>query len=164
MRLGDYSRAQGGFTLLAILCAMLMLALASNGVMTYVSQETQRQRENELLRVGNLYIQAIRTYYENSPSAVKQWPPSLEALTLDPRFLTTKRHMRQVYADPVTHSADWGIIKAPDGGIAGVYSMSKERPLQSGAVAVGQQWVNADQYADWRFVYELPVLTRDKGR
>ena len=164
MRPGSCSRAQSGFTLLAILCAMLLLALASNGVMTYVSQEAQRQRENELLRIGNLYIQAIRTYYENSPGTVKQWPPSLEALTLDPRFLTIKRHMRQVYADPVTHSADWGIVKAPDGGIAGVYSTSKERPLQTGAVSIGQQWVSADQYADWRFVYEPPVPTMEKSR
>lgn len=146
---------QRGFTLLAVIAAMLLLALASNGVMTYVSQQALREREAELLRVGQLYAQAIGAYYESSPGSVKRWPRALEDLVEDQRFVGIKRHLRQVYADPMTRSANWGLVITADGGVAGVYSRSDAAPIRSGAMQLGALALPAARrYTDWQFVYQ----------
>lgn len=147
-------RKQGGFTLVLVLAALFFSALAVQKVMAVLSQQAQREREAQLLRVGAAYVLAIRAYHEGSPGSVKRWPPSLEALIDDRRFVTLRRHMRQLYADPVTRGGEWGLVPAPDGGIAGVYSRSEERPIRTAGPlfqAVGLP--EAQRYSDWKFVY-----------
>ncbi|MGH8679017.1 MAG: hypothetical protein ACREUQ_11765 [Burkholderiales bacterium] len=54
----------------------------------------------------------------------------------------------------MTASHDWGLIKAPDGGIAGVHSVSDKKPFKSGSF--DEQVVNFDgavSYTEWKFVY-----------
>lgn len=151
------SPAQQGFTLLAVLAAMFILALSTQGVMTFVSQQAQRDREEELLRIGQTYVQAIGSYYESSPGSVKKWPRSLEDLTDDKRFVGIKRHLREVYTDPVARSSSWGIVPSSDGGIAGLHSLSDLRPLRTAATEVGALVLPpASRYADWQFVYQPP--------
>lgn len=146
---------QHGFTLLAVIAAMLLLALASNSVLTYVSQQALREREAELLRVGQLYAQAIGSYYEASPGSVKRWPRTLEDLVEDQRFVGIKRHLRQLYADPMTRTTNWGLVNASDGGLTGVYSRSEAQPIRNAAIALGALTLSpARRYADWQFVYQ----------
>lgn len=148
---------QRGFTLIAVLAALFILALSTQWVMGYVSQQAQREREDRLLRIGQAYIQAIGSYYELSPGNVKRWPRTMEELTEDKRFIGIKRHLREVYNDPVTRSSGWGIILSPDGGIAGVHSLSDMRPLRSAAIEMGTFTLPAaDRYSGWRFVYQPP--------
>jgi type II secretory pathway pseudopilin PulG len=147
--------AQRGFTLLAVMAAMFMLALGTQKVMSVVSQQAQREREAELLQIGAALAQAIGTYYESSPGTVKRWPTSLKDLEDDKRFVGIRRHVRQVYLDPITRSEAWGLVRANDGGIAGVYSLSDAVPIRSGALTVGNVSLPAaSRYADWQFVYE----------
>ena len=40
------------------------------------------------------------------------------------------RHLRRLYRDPLTGSADWGVVKGPDGGVIGVYSQAPGKPLK----------------------------------
>lgn len=146
---------QRGFTLLAVIAAMLLLALASQKVMVVLSQQAQREREAELLHIGAAFAQAIGTYYESSPGTVKRWPANLSDLVDDKRFVGIRRHVRQVYADPVTRTEAWGLVKASDGGIAGVYSLSDATPIRAGAQQVGNLYLPAaSRYADWQFVYQ----------
>jgi type II secretory pathway pseudopilin PulG len=143
-----------GFTLIAVLAAMFLLALATQQVMNVVSQQAQREREAELLRIGAAYVRAIGVYYETSPGTVKRWPRALEELTDDKRFVNIRRYLREAYADPVTRSRDWGLIQAPDGGIAGVFSLSDAQPIRSGAMDLGVVVLPAaSRYADWQFEY-----------
>jgi type II secretory pathway pseudopilin PulG len=147
-------KSQRGFTLLAVLAAMFLLALSTHYVMVTVSQQSLRERELELIRIGKETVRAIGLYYEQSPGAVKEWPPSLEALTDDRRFVTLRRHLRRVYSDPMTRSDDWGYVTAPGGGIAGIFSKSKMQPVStehSELVELGLG--GARHYSDWRFVY-----------
>lgn len=149
------SHQQQGFTLLAVLAGMFILALATQGVMTYVSQQAQREREGDLLRVGQAYMQAIGTYYEASPGNVKRWPRTLEDLVDDKRFVGIKRHLREIYGDPVARSSNWGIVLSSDGGIAGVHSLSEGRPLRSAAIEMGVLVLPpVERYSDWLFVYQ----------
>lgn len=151
-------RWEHGFTLLAVLAALFLLALATQQVMLVVSQQAQRDREAELLRAGMDILGAIGAYHERSPGATKEWPPSLEALTDDRRLVSLQRHLRRVYRDPITRSDDWGLVSAPGGGISGVYSKSQARPIRvSGAELADVGQAGAEHYSDWKFVYRPPV-------
>jgi type II secretory pathway pseudopilin PulG len=155
MRVGSAVR-QSGFTLVAVLAAMFIVAIGTQKVMTYVSHQAQREREAELLRIGQAYVQAIGAYYESSPGGVKRWPSRLEDLTDDTRFVGIKRHMREVYPDPVGRKP-WGVVSSPDGGIAGVFSQSDAQPIRTGTMELDALALPAAaRYADWQFVY-MPV-------
>lgn len=151
------AKRQQGFTMAAVLAAMLILALATQSVMTYVSQQDLREREVDLLRTGQAYAQAIGAYYESSPGNLKRWPQTLEDLTEDKRFVGTRRHIREIYPDPMTRSANWGIVRAADGGIAGVHSVSIAQPIRSAPIELDNLALPAaSRYADWQFVYSPP--------
>ncbi len=148
-------RGQGGFTLIAVLAAMFILAIGTQAVMTYVSQQAHREREQELLRIGSTFAQAIGAYYEATPGQVKRWPQKLEDLLEDKRLVSFARYVREIYPDPITRSTQWGIVVAADGGIAGVYSLSNAAPLQTMPVTLGTVSLSAaTRYADWHFVYQ----------
>lgn len=140
-----------GFTLIVALLALFLLSLATQGVMTYVSQQAQRDRERMLVRIGNAYAAAIGSYYESSPGTVKRWPASLDDLLEDRRQVALLRHLREIHPDPMTRSKTWGLVPAPDGGIAGVYSLSDARPiLEAGTPAVSY---GTGRISDRRFIY-----------
>jgi type II secretory pathway pseudopilin PulG len=145
--------SQRGFTLVAVLAAMFILALGTQKVMTFVSTDAQRDREAHLLLVGQAYVRAIGTYYESSPGGIKRWPRSLEDLADDTRFVGIKRHIREVYPDPISRQ-QWGIVASPDGGVAGVYSLSEKKPIRTAALDTGSMTLPAaGRYMDWQFVY-----------
>jgi type II secretory pathway pseudopilin PulG len=151
-------RKQGrnaGFTYLGVLffVATVGIVLAATGVIW--STANQRARERELLFVGNEFRKAIAAYYERTPGTVKRYPANFNDLLKDNRQLATVRHLRKVYADPITAKAEWGIVKAPDNGIMGIYSLSTKTPLkQSNFPLRDASFETAKQYKQWRFVYE----------
>lgn len=110
-----------GFTYLWVLFLVgaVSVALAAAGEQ-WVNNAAREQR-SELQWVGMQYRNAIASYYESSPGAAKQYPPSLEDLLEDRRFVVPRRHLRRLYPDPGTRSRDWELLRAPDGGIMGVY-------------------------------------------
>lgn len=151
---------QRGFTYMMVL---FVIAIASAGMAiagTVWSTAQQREREVQLLWVGNQMRAAIASYYHRSPGG-PQFPPTLEHLLKDPRFPHTVRHLRQLYPDPITGSGDWGLIVAHGGGIMGVYSKSEGKPWKrkgfegpnasfaDRAEALGDKF----SYRDWQFVY-----------
>jgi type II secretory pathway pseudopilin PulG len=154
--------SQSGFTMVAVLAAMLMVAIGAQKVMTYVSLQVQREREAELLRTGQVYVQAIGSYYESSPGGVKRWPKSLEELATDTRFVGIKRHVREAYSDPLSRQP-WGFVRSPDGGIAGIHSTSEAQPIHTAPVSLGNFALPAaSRYSDWQFVYAPRLVTQVK--
>jgi type II secretory pathway pseudopilin PulG len=152
---------QSGFTLIAVLVAMVLLALGVSQVTTVVSQQAQREREAQLLQVGWAYQQAIGNYYENSPGTVKRWPRDASDLIEDKRLVTLRRYLRKAYADPMSPGKDWEFIRASDGGIQGVYSQSELAPIRSAAIELpGLSLPAASQYRQWQFVYTPLAATR----
>lgn len=121
------------------------------------SAASYREREEALLRTGAAYQRAIAAYYNRSPGSVKTYPRQLADLTGDPRMVGVVRYLRTVAPDPVTGSLDWGLVAAPDGGIAGVYSRSDKTPLRHapGAPETATAAVGGSKYSDWKFV--MPV-------
>ncbi len=150
---------QAGFTYLAILFAIAVIgvALAVTGINW--SKEGQREKERELLYIGNQYRQAIALYYERTPGMVKQYPKKLEDLLTDTRYVTPQHYLRKIYRDPVTNSTEWGITPAPEGGIMGVHSLSEAAPIKTANFDyANQSFEGTGKYADWVFAYRPPVI------
>jgi len=151
------TRRARGFTYLAVLfiVAILMGGLALVGEVWETS--ARREKEAELLFIGNQYRRAIGLYYDSTPGGVKRYPRTLEDLVKDPRQPATQRHLRKFYPDPVTGKNEWGFVKAPDGGILGVHSLSEQPPVKIGGFRVRDAGLEgAQKYADWKFLYTPP--------
>lgn len=144
-----------GFTYLGVLFAVALmgtlLALAGETWQTAV----QREKERELLFIGAEFRDAIGLYYNRTPGNVKKFPPSFEDLLKDPRYLATQRYLRKIYSDPMTASKEWGVLKAADGGIAGVFSLSTKAPIKVASFREENAgFENAQTYGDWKFVFK----------
>ncbi len=142
---------EAGFTYLTVLFVVafmgLGLALAGEVWQTALA----RDREMEVLYAGNQYRRAIERYYVSGP---RQFPRTLEDLLKDPRKPGTERYLRKLYFDPLTGKSEWGLVKAPDGGIMGVYSVSEDSPKKvAGFAFANREFEGAAKYSDWKFVY-----------
>ena len=149
--------ARQGFVLLA---ALIVLALLAIGLMASVdvwSLSRQREREQELLFVGDQYREAIRRYYLAAPSGgARSLPTSLAVLLDDDRFPLPVHHLRRAYPDPMTGSTEWGLTRAGDL-IIGVYSLSEKHPVKQANFAPGYlQFSEAQSYRDWIFAFQIP--------
>jgi hypothetical protein len=70
------------------------------------------------------------------------------------------RHLRRIYADPMTGDADWVLVQAPDGGIMGVHSRSERAPVKTGNFLLqNTQFEQAQRYADWKFIHSPTGLS-----
>lgn len=151
---GNVIGTQHGFTYVAMLFALAMFGIGLAAVGEAWSTATQREREEELIQVGQAYARAIGTYYAQAPGTAKTYPPALQDLVEDRRFAGVRRHLRKIYLDPVGKGAEWGLVKAADGGIAGVYSLSEKATLRRQPLLLpGAAPVLGGRYVDWKFVY-----------
>jgi type II secretory pathway pseudopilin PulG len=146
---------QQGFVYVAMLFALAIFGLGLAKLGQWTSVQERRDREAELLRTGQQVIEAIRQYYVRSPGTAHRFPRTFADLTEDTRYIGTVRYLRTAPLDPITQSAQWGYVRTPDGGFAGVYSLSGAAPLARRALDVaGTRLPAANRYSDWRFVYE----------
>jgi type II secretory pathway pseudopilin PulG len=115
----------------------------------------QREKEAELLWVGTAYRQAIREYYEGTPGSSKVYPQKLSDLLYDGRQPTPGRPLRKLYRDPMDGNSNWGLVTDAGGRIMGVYSQAHGVPHKKGGFPPEyQNFSNASQYSDWKFVYQ----------
>lgn len=143
-----------GFTYLLALVAISIIGLVAVRAVPLVQTYEQREKEKELLHIGHEFRQAIRSYYESSPGTLKRYPQRLEDLLLDRRFVGIKRHLRRIHYDPMTGQAEWGVVRSFDGGIAGIHSLSRDKPIKKeGFREVDAEFTGTTSYSDWRFVY-----------
>lgn len=142
----------GGFTYLGALFLVALLGLGIAGAGQSWAMASQRARERDLLWVGTQYARALQSYYQRSPG-LPQYPRRLEELLEDNRFPVPLRHLRRLYPDPVTRSAQWGLIKTPDGRIAGVYSLSQTAPWRQANFPLRwEHFSKAKKYSEWKFL------------
>lgn len=142
-----------GYALIGLLVLLVITGLALGEAGASWSQARQREKEWELLKVGDEFRRAIQQYYSESPGLVKQYPPTLDALVKDDRFPIPKRHLRQIYVDPITGSRQWGTLRT-EIGITGVYSMSDDVPIKKkNFPLIYQSFEDKNDYGDWIFGY-----------
>jgi type II secretory pathway pseudopilin PulG len=144
---------QRGFTLIAGLLTVAAMGAGLAALATFASHALQREKEAELLFVGNQYREAIGAYFRKEQT----YPTELAVLLQDRRYPMPVRHLRKLYRDPITGSADWALIKAPEGGIMGVHSKSEQVPIKSGNfLPRDRAFGEAKTYADWQFFHAIP--------
>jgi len=153
---------QRGISLLVVLVMLVVVGLAAGVAGSTWQTIVQRARETELLWRGDQYRNAIRSYYEQGGGGhARQYPAKLEDLLKDPRSLATKRHIRQLYPDPMT-GGEWVLVKDAGGRILGVHSSSTKKPFQQdGFPEEYESFAGATSYAAWEFVWK-PVSTQQR--
>jgi len=102
------ARAENGFVYLWALFAVALAGIVMAGVGQIWQVKAQREKEAQLLYVGEEFRKAIMSYYN---TGTRQFPESLEDLLQDKRSPNIKRHLRKIYLDPVTNTAEWGLIE-----------------------------------------------------
>jgi type II secretory pathway pseudopilin PulG len=148
---------QRGFTYFAVLALVVITSVGALAAGRLWQTAERRERERELLAAGQQLRQAIASYRALAVAGRRQYPQSLDDLTLDPRLPGIRRHLRRIPVDPVTGHAEWGLIRAPDGGIRGVHSLSEAVPIKRAGFAAGEAgFADASRYADWRFEHVDP--------
>lgn len=152
MRTG--SPAQAGFTLLGLLFVIAGLGVAMAALGTSWHTAAQREKERELLFIGDQFRRAIESFWkmplpEGTP---RRLPRSVDELLEDPRFPHAVRHLRRAWRDPVTGDPEWGLLKDADGGLLGVYSLSDVEPFKrDGFPPIYMHFVDAQTLREWVF-------------
>jgi type II secretory pathway pseudopilin PulG len=145
-----------GVVLLALLLVLALGGIALMAAVDVWSVTRQREREVQLLFVGDQYRQAIQRYYYSAPGGGRALPESLEALLDDVRFPVPVHHLRRLYPDPITGSAEWGLLRAGER-ISGVYSLSEAEPIKkAGFPQAYQFFADKTSYRDWVFAFVGP--------
>lgn len=143
---------EGGFTYLGLMFAIAIAGIALAGTGVVWQMESRREKEKQLLFVGEEYRRAINSYYEKSPGGDKQYPQKLEDLLLDTRSPNIVRHLRRLYPEPMMADGRWELIRQ-QGRIFGVASRSLEVPIKlSGFSPEQEEFEGAADYSEWRFL------------
>ena len=141
---------EAGFTYLALLLMIAVLGAVLGAGAEVWHTAVQREKEQELLFVGDQFRSAIRSYYMDQ----SHYPHALEDLLKDPQQAATRRYLRKIYRDPMTGKSEWGTELRPDGGIVGVHSLSGAQPIKvAGFNAADSSFEGADKYSKWLFLY-----------
>lgn len=150
------SRGEWGYVYIWMLFAVMLAGVMLAGTGLVWQTESKREKEKELLFIGDQFRRAIASYYNDSQTTTEgggRYPESLEQLLKDKRFPGIKRHLRKIYTDPLTNSRNWGLIKKEDGGIIGIYSLSTDTPIKrANFPADYAEFENAGSYQGWKFI------------
>ena len=142
--------AAAGFTYIGLLFAIAILGITLSTVGVVWSTQIRREKEVQLLFVGDQIRIAIGRYVRSGG----QYPLELMDLVEDKRTPVPRRFLRRVYTDPMTGNRDWQLILAPQGGIIGVASRSQDKPIKvAGFRPVDAAFENAECYCVWEFAY-----------
>lgn len=111
---------QSGFTYIGVLIAVALMGIGLLAISEVWTTTARRQKMAQLDWIGEQYVQAIESYYYANTGSVHFYPDKLDDLVEDKRYLSIKRHIRTLYANPFTNTADWKIIPSAQGGIQGI--------------------------------------------
>ncbi len=154
-----------GFTYASVVILVTIIGLVGAMSLRLGTSLQRTFAEQALLDIGIEYSNALASYAAATPQGQPNYPKSFAELLKDPRFPQLKRHLRRVYVDPMTGKAEWGIVKANEnGGILGVYSLSKAVPVKIGNFpARFAAFEGRTSYADWKFSGEGVQAPGTKG-
>ncbi len=137
-----------GFTYLGLLFLIAMMGFALTVVSEMWHTVQQREKESELLFVGDQFRRAIGLYNAGAAG----YPHRLEDLLKDPRFPDVRRYLRKVYSDPMTGRPEWGLVKGDGDAIIGVHSLSEAEPLKKkGFSKLDNSFEGKSKYSEWVF-------------
>lgn len=157
MNSGRQKSVSRGFTYLMLLWWVAIASVMLAALGQQWAFERRRQKEIDMVFRAHDIQRALGAYYAAAPaSQVRVWPKRLEDLLEDRRGPVVRRHLRQLWKDPLTGRSNWGLIAAVEaasapgtgladeaGGIKGVYSQAKGKPIRAPE--------GIKRYDEWRF-------------
>lgn len=146
-------RRSAGFTYLAVIILVAIIGLVGAAGLKMGALMQRRAAEQALLAIGGQFADALKSYAAATPRGQPSQPPSIRELLKDPRFPGVRRHLRQLFVDPITGKAEWGVTYlAGDVGVLGIHSLSGAQPLK---VANFEPWLQdfegKSAYREWEF-------------
>ncbi len=147
-----------GFAYLLLLVLIAVLGLVSAGTVARGHKASRNQAELELLAIGAEFRAALISYRGGAQAAQAAGPAELQDLLRDPRIPGVRRHLRKVYADPLTGSQQWGLVRAANGRITGIYSLAPGEPIkQAGFDERYPGFDGAKSYSEWLFTADTAI-------
>lgn len=146
-----------GFTYISALVFVTVMGITLSTAGGLWSSVVKREREQELLFRGDQILQAIDSYYTQTPgNKLREYPRSIQDLLKDPRYPSIKRHLRRPFPNPLSRDGNWEYILDRRGGIKGVFAKSQEQPTKKGRFPAGYElFEKAAAYSDWQFTHSL---------
>lgn len=121
-------RQDHGFSYLMLMFSIVLIGIITTAAVKQWKTLVQRELEADLLAKG-LEIQNALALYSAARKAGRVIPGELYPQSLAELTRLPKPFLRKAYGDPMTHG-DWEYLRAPTGGIMGVRSTSRTRPLK----------------------------------
>jgi type II secretory pathway pseudopilin PulG len=158
---------QRGFAYMALLVFFGVFIAVAGAAMMSGGMLQRRNAEEQLIFVGGEFRRAIESYYLASasmPPGTPRYPEKLDDLLADPRSKELRRHLRQIYPDPLMGHTSWGTVPAPGGGIMGVYSLSPAKAVKLFNFPTEFKYLEGKKtIAEWKFLYIAPALPDIEG-
>ena len=119
-RLAAERRSEGGYTLVALLAVMSVLALFAMAIAPSAQQQALREREKEAIFRGEQVADAIRLYYSNRSRQLQQrgdnaLPSSMEQLLEGVPIPGGSKNLQILRAsaarDPLTIEGEWRFVR-----------------------------------------------------
>lgn len=171
------AQSQCGFAYMLLLIAVAVIGVAAASALSVGSTMARRDAEQQLLAIGEEFQRALSSYAGISSGEVApaltpapgiaagspasgvplapsgaSGPRTLDDLLRDSRVPQVRKHLRQIYADPLTGKAEWGLVRDNQGFIVGIYSLADGRPIKR--TGWPAQWAHFEEqksYAGWVF-------------
>jgi hypothetical protein len=146
-------KRQAGLAILAVLIVLVTSAMTVLVAFHSLKLQKQREREVELLQIGQEFLRALTAYVQSTPGGGQDFPRTLDDLLEDKRQPTVKRYLRRIAIDPMTHEARWGLVRGANERITGIYSLSDGKPFKRANFPQEfSAFSSARNYRQWRFV------------
>jgi type II secretory pathway pseudopilin PulG len=110
---------QAGYAYVLLLAAIAVISVVASASVAPGAAASRRDAERHLLAIGGEFERAFASYRR---AGMQPGPRTMDELLRDPRVPGVRRHLRQLYADPLTGRDDWVVIRDPQGFITGVHS------------------------------------------
>lgn len=139
---------QDGVAYLVLLISLAIIGMAASASIMIGAQMGRRDAELHLLAIGREFEAALTSYRK----ANGQGPTELADLLADHRTPAIARHLRQIYADPLTGKAEWGVVRDETKQITAIFSLAPGKPIkQAGFDEDHAQFEKATAYRQWLF-------------
>jgi hypothetical protein len=142
-------------TYLMVMFAIVLTGITLSAVGKHWNMIVQREKETDLLAKGMEIQNALALYSATMKAGrlapMEVYPQSLAELTRLPR-----PYLRKVYSDPMS-GGDWEYLRAPTGGIMGVRSKSKAKPIKEREFPLAvRHFEGRKSHHDWMFQHPNP--------
>lgn len=150
------SSGERGFSYLMLMFTIVLMGLTLSVAAKQWKTMIQRELEADLLAKG-IEIQNALAVYSATMKAGRTiqgeiYPAALADLTKQPKPV-----LRKVYLDPIGHG-EWEIVRHPNGGVMGVRSRSKDKPIKKRDFpAAVRHFENLPTYHDW--IFQFPNMS-----